>query len=377
MDWGELEARGLYDPLADNADERRELLVWLDSLGCTVDEMVIAERDGRLFALAGDRQIRPGRNQHTLSEVAARIGVPLDVVQRVWRAGGLPDAGADRPIASDADVEALVYAVAFGMRFGEEAMLSLVRVTGASVARIAEAVSSLVRSNVAGLQLEDSGSELVTAQAFAEVAEAVPRLAHLIDVLHRHHLETTRRQVELSDSRDLIGQGSLRLAVGFADLSGFTAASQAVPLAELSQLVSRFEERASDLVFAAGGRVVKFIGDAVMFVAPRPDLGGRIALGLVDELAGAGGLPVRVGVTYGEVLSLDGDYFGPPVNLASRLVGLAEPGTVLLSTDLADRLGDTGWELTTLPPQPVRGYTEPVTAVALRHGGVAHSGVAG
>lgn len=366
MDLDALAAAGLYDPTAPDAADRRALLEYLTELGCTVPEMIAAERRGRLFGLAGDRIIRPGGDTYTLAEVAQRVGAELSLVERCWRAAGLPDPGTDLAVASEADVEAIAGVVLGTQLLGVEAMLGLVRVIGASTARIAEAESALVRSQISDLTLESSRSEAVTAQAFAAAAQFVPQLAAIIDVLHRHHLDNVRRHVELSDSTGLIQQGGIRYAVGFADLSGFTAASQAVPMAELSRLVTRFEETASDVVHAAGGRVVKFIGDAAMFVAPQPLTGGRIALDLIDELAVEAHLPVRVGLTYGDLLALDGDYFGPSVNLASRLVGLAEPGQALVSTELATRLADSGWALTTLPARAVRGYDEPVVSVDLQ-----------
>jgi class 3 adenylate cyclase len=110
-----------------------------------------------------------------------------------------------------------------------------------------------------------------------------------------------------------------------------------------------------------GGRVVKFIGDAVMFVTPRADAAVDVARRLVANDAH----PVRAGLSYGLMLAQDGDYFGPPVNLAARLAAVAEPGQVLVSHDVAERLTDT-YETTKLPPQTLRGIADPVTPYAVR-----------
>src|SRR5436305_1826181 len=117
---------------------------------------------------------------------------------------------------------------------------------------------------------------------------------------------------------------SVRCGIGFADLTGFTPLSQSMPMRELSWLLSAFEETATDTVHDGGGRVVKFLGDAVMFVAPSASTTAEIACALVNHPEAANvGLEVRAGIAFGDVLAQDGDYFGPPVNLAARLVAVA------------------------------------------------------
>jgi class 3 adenylate cyclase len=126
----------------------------------------------------------------------------------------------------------------------------------------------------------------------------------------------------------------------------------------LSQLLSRFEEVAGDVVQDGGARLVKFIGDAVMFVAPDAVTAVDVAEALVMA-ASTRGLSARGGVTVGTALALDGDYFGPVVNLAARLVALAEAGTVLVSDPVVERLGGAR-SAVPLGPQTIRGFTDPV-----------------
>ncbi|MDQ1688161.1 MAG: hypothetical protein QOK42_1136, partial [Frankiaceae bacterium] len=151
------------------------------------------------------------------------------------------------------------------------------------------------------------------------------------------------------------------------DLSGFTRTSAQLELDDLSRLLSGLEDITLDVVGRGGGRVVKYIGDAVMFVAPRLEQLLDIALALSEHPAAASvGMPVRVGISFGTLLAQEGDYFGAPVNLASRLVALAEPGTVLADSVLAARADPTAFTADPDYPAEVRGWDEPVLVARLR-----------
>ena len=360
-DWDAMVAAGLYDPAAPGADDRHALIEFLHAEGCTLEEMVAAHARGRLFGLAGDRKVRPGRDEFTLREAAELTGADVEFVVRLWRAYGLPIVDADTKVASRADVDTLPLFVANARLLGEDAALGLARVAGASVARFADAISAALRSAVRDLALDTSGSELETARAYSRIADLTPQVGRALDVLLRHHLESARRQFEDSDSNELALLGQVRVAVAFADVSGFTALTQVATSAELARLLTAFEDTASGLIHAVDGRVVKFIGDAVMYVTARPAAAVDVARKLVDGFEH----PVRAGVAYGVLLAQDGDYFGPPVNLAARLVGVAEPGQVLVSEELRARLPE-GYATEALPPREVRGIAEPVTPYVVR-----------
>jgi adenylate cyclase len=129
------------------------------------------------------------------------------------------------------------------------------------------------------------------------------------------------------------------LAVGFADMVGFTLLSQHLSDDGLAAVVRRFEEISHDIVTAAGGRVVKMIGDEVMFVVDGVAEAARIGLDLADAYSDDDLLSdVRVGLAVGPVLLRDGDYFGPTVNLAHRIVNIGNPGTVLMSDEFKTAL---------------------------------------
>jgi class 3 adenylate cyclase len=325
--------------------------------------MVDAEARDRLFALAGDRIFRPSRPRYDCEQAAALLGTDASTVSRAWRAFGLP--APVEPVLGEQDLEALRTWLLVKDLMGADVATALARVLGSGMARLAEATSAAMRGDTAGLgQSMDrarSGSEVVTARVYADASGLVPAIGNVLDAVHRHHLEAARRHFELvAPTPD-----SVRCGVGFADLSGFTSMSQAMPMRELSSFLSTFEEVSSETVLDAGGRVVKFLGDAVMFVAPTADATAGISCALVNHPEAAhAGIEVRAGIAYGDLLAQDGDYFGPPVNLASRLVAAAQPGQILAAPALVALLGN-GHHAIQQEPQTLRGITEPVTPYLL------------
>ena len=367
MDLEALQAAGLYDPSSPDAPARRELLAFLVEEGCTVEEMQLADSRGRLFAVAGDRRIRPLVGLLTLREAAERLGADIAVLARAWRTLGLPDSGPDAPLLTDADVEALRTFAEVSAFLGEETALGVARVIGSAVARISEAESSAMRLGMDGIDLGVTGDELVTARAYAAVTQLVPRIGQLLDSVHRQHLEAARLHFEGMGAHAAGDDPTaFRCGVGFADLSGFTRLSRQLGLRSLSQVLTAFEETATDTVHAHGGRPVKFLGDAVMWVCADPDDLVATASSLVTHpRAAEAGLEVRAGLAFGQLLAQDGDYFGAPVNLASRLVSVAEPGEVLADPELAALLAPTSWLAVRGTAQDLRGFDEPVTPYTL------------
>jgi class 3 adenylate cyclase len=361
---GELEAAGLYDPAAPQAPARAELLAYLIDLGCTVEEMVAANQRGRLFALAGDRQIVPGRDQYSLSDISLTTNTPVADIRAIWRALGYVDAPDDEPVASADEVEAVRVCADMAALLGISGVLGMCRVVASSLARVADATSTAVRTQVPQLALGVSGSEVVTARTFAGVATFVPRMGHALDTVFRHHLEVARMHWERSDSGDLADSSGVRIGVGFADLSGFTGLTEGMSMAELSQLLTGFEEVAEDVVRGGDGRVVKYIGDAVMYVTHDATTAVQIAQGL-RRAANIRGLRARAGVAVGVALALQGDYFGPVVNLAARLVTMAGADEILVTEDVADQVA-AAVEAEPLGPRAIRGFSQEIEIARLR-----------
>jgi class 3 adenylate cyclase len=356
VDFDDLQAAGIADARA-----RAGLIEYLAGLGFTADQMVEAERQGRLFGLAGDVLLWSGPQVYTLRTAADSIGVTLEEVERGWAMLGLTVADPDTPSLSQADVDSLATWVAMRMQMGPDAADGFLRVLGANVARVAEAISSMIRTSQPKLWLGLTGDELATAQAYREAAEFIPRLGAMIDAVHRHHLVSTRTFIEGVVSGPSAG---LMCGVGFADLSGFTALTQALTPAELSELLNEFGATVSDVVHADGGRVVKFLGDAVMWVSAEPQRLAQAAVDLVDHpRAREEGLQIRAGLGYGEILAMGGDYFGNAVNLAARLVAAAAPGQILAATGVYERLSD--WPAVAQEPLQLKGFEAPVIAYEL------------
>ncbi|BBX73152.1 adenylate/guanylate cyclase domain-containing protein [Mycobacterium shinjukuense] len=357
LDFDALAAAGIANPR-----DRADLIKYLDELGFTVDEMVEAERRGRLFGLAGDVLQWSGRPIYTLVTAAERLGLSADEVAHAWALLGLTVAGPDVPALSQADVDALQTWVALKAVVGEDGAYGLLRVLGAAMARLAEAESTIIRAGMPDIQMTHTHDELATAQAYRAAAEFVPRMGALIDTVHRHHLTSARTYFE-----DVIQDtsASVTCGVGFADLSGFTALTQTLTPAQLSELLNEFGATVTDVVHTDGGRVVKFIGDAVMWVSPQPERLVQAAVDLVGHpKARAAHLQVRAGLAYGTVLAINGDYFGNPVNLAARLVAVAAPGQILAAPALRDKL--PGWPAIARDPLTLKGFDDPVTAFELR-----------
>ncbi|MCT7660227.1 adenylate/guanylate cyclase domain-containing protein [Mycobacterium deserti] len=360
VDFDALAAAGIAD-----ARGRAGLIEYLDSLGFTAEEMVEAERHGRLFGLAGDALQWSGRQTYTPRAAAEHLGVALADVERAWAALGLTAAKPDELALSQADIDALATWVDLKKFIGDERALGLLRVIGATLGRLAEAQSAVVRAGWPEIQLEHTHDELATAKAYRAIAEFIPRTGAMIDTLLRHHLVGARTHFEgvIRDTSE-----SVMCGVGFADLSGFTALTQRLTPTELSELLVEFSGAVSDVVHADGGRVVKFIGDEVMWVTSTPELLMKVAVDLVEHpRARETGLHVRAGLGFGSVLAIGGDYFGTPVNLAARLVGAAAPGQILAAAGVREELPD--WPATRLDPLTLKGFDGPVTAYDLHVGG--------
>lgn len=356
VDFDELQAAGIAD-----ARRRAPLIEYLDSLGFTAAQMVEAERRGRLFGLAGDAVQWTGQPTHSLSSAADAIGVPLTDVRQAWAVLGLTVADAAELALADSDVEALRTWAEIRTAVGNDAALSFLRVLGSAMARLAEAETTMIRIGLPDLDLGRTHDELVTAQAYRAAAEYIPRIGAMIDAMHRQHLASARTYFDRI-ARD--ESSTVVCGIGFADLSDFTTLTRLSTPDELSKLLNEFSGIAADVVHANGGRMVKFIGDAVMWVSATPQALADVALSLVHHPhAEHAGVQVRAGLSFGSVLAIGGDYFGNPVNLAARLVAAARPGQILVAAPWYDMPKD--WPMAVQDPLTLKGFDEAITAYQL------------
>lgn len=316
---------------------RRVLL----NAGATPEEIDRAVADGVLDLLTVDRLLVPAGRRYTAAEVSETTGLRLDLLKRFWRALGFLDVADDDPVFTDLDIRAAqLFQLMLGLGATDvDTALELARVIGSSMARIAEA--EVVPGTMSLPGVDD---DVLAADAFATVAgDTIPAMTWLLEFVWRRHVQAATRRTMLLRAGGLVAGSSPVLAVGFADMVGFTLLSQHLTQDELAAVVRRFEEVSHDIVTGLGGRVVKTIGDEAMFVVESVPAAASIGLELAEAYAHDDLLSdVRVGLAAGPVLVHDGDYFGPTVNLASRIVNIANPGTVLMSDDFHDRLLEEG-----------------------------------
>lgn len=325
-------AAGLYDPAEPAADERLDLLEWIAEHGVTVEQMQRACAEGQLNALVGDLSLRPGR-RCTVAEAAEAAGLDIQQVLQVRRASGFPDPLPDEAVYTDADVAMFGTFRLANEFFSSAELVHFVRVVGGSLRRIAEAAGEMFLRDVeAGMQ--EKGTEVERAKANLAAIQLVEGATAIFDPLFRAHLELSTQSTRRARA-GLDDYSTVPLTVGFVDLNGFTARSGALPADELLELVVTFEATAVDLVSEHGGRLVKLIGDEVMFSTVAPDAACSIARELIER-AGEWGSGARGGIAHGLVITSGGDIYGEIVNLASRIADIAVPGELLVNETVAD-----------------------------------------
>jgi adenylate cyclase len=358
METDELIALGLYDPTDVHADLRLELLDYLVALGATTDEL-LAYRE-MLPGLAGMLAIRGGPAV-TLDEVAQRTGLDADDIRRLVRAAGFPEPEPSARIFTEGFVALAEGTGAIAVVFGEDALYQLVRVLGSAMARVADAVVSAFLVNVEPAARREDPIGLGVARANVDASALLPLVAPALDVLFRQHLLAAQRTALADD--DLVGYETQRLVVAFVDLVGSTELSEQLSMQDLGSALTEFEHIASDTVTGGGGRVVKLIGDEIMFIAPDARSACTVALDLAEAFRDHAVVPpVKAGLASGQVMLRDGDVFGPVVNLAARAIKLAQPGEVITTTEVA---ADAGMFFEPLGRHQLKGMTRGVELVRL------------
>jgi class 3 adenylate cyclase len=363
MDLAELERLGLYDPTATDAAQQRAMLEYVLAAGATVEEMGAAARENRLPFVLGDRLISPGRPHLTLEQASERVGLSVDTISRCWRAAGFPAPTAGVGLFADADVLVLDLLSTAIDAFGEDATLQIARVIGSSLARIAEAGFTAALINMEGGYLPRAESLVAAAQASERLGVMASSVSIVFDVVFRRHVEVAVRRWDANPSED---PATIQLAVGFADLVGFTSLSHQLSAPELSRAVTDLEAIAADAATARGGRLVKLVGDQIMYVAPDAQAGCDIALAVLAEVDEHSLLPpLRASLACGAVVPHEGDYFGPVVNLAARLVDAARAGELLVTEEVS-RVLDGRYAASPVAAMSFKGFPEAIKAVAIR-----------
>jgi adenylate cyclase len=282
--------------------------------------------------------------------------MPPERTQRLWRALGFPDVSDDDAAFTDADVEALhALSTLIDSGFvGPDTEASIARAMGQTLSRLADWQTDMLADALARAGGEDD-RPTATAEEAVEAAKALlPQLRKMQDYVWRRHLAANADRLltaagPVGDRREL--------AVGFADLVGYTSRSRGMGGRELGRMVEDFESTAAEVIARHNGRVVKTVGDGVLFTAADAVAAVEIGLALPEAWDAVDRPPLRVGAAYGAVLTRLGDVYSPVVNLASRLTSVARPGTVLVDRELAERLRDRPeYRVRPLRRVSVRGY---------------------
>ena len=362
------------EPEGLSAAERERLDALLGRLiegGADSDEVRRAAAEGRLPLLTIERVLEGGPGRYTGNEIAALVGVPREILDAQWKALGMVVGDPDEKNRTDADLEAARRVKALlDTGVSPRAVEETARVMAMALSQVAASnramVTDLVLAETDGVDALDRDSEggsdegtptsdLVAQIDAAEQLEEItrrliplvgPTLEHMYKLQLREQL---RHAVVTVEARGGRAPGVDEVAVAFADLVGFTRLGEELPPEEFGEITQRFSGLASE---ATSGpvRLVKMIGDAAMFSSPDPAALADTVLELLDLVAEQGDeLPgVRAGMSWGPAVSRAGDFYGRPVNLASRLTGVARPGSLLVAADdlapLEDafRLSDAG-----------------------------------
>jgi adenylate cyclase len=328
---------------------RDELRRLLREQGSSEADLARAEEFGFVPLLALEARLLPGERKYDVAQLALAAGIDEAWAQRLWRAVGFPDVPPGVAAFTERDVAAAreVVREATEWRTDPDTLLEQVRVTSSAAMRIA-AVEAEVIADFVQRKRSDGVAEDDIALEFLG-GDRLERLALLVDYLLRIQLRAAVwRRLALQADPDIA------IAVGFADLAGYTELSGGLDPEELSKLLSRWEAVAYDTVVADGARVVKSIGDEVMFVGlPHEVLASALAL---REAVRAEGLPpVRAGVAAGPVIPREGDFYGPVVNLASRLTAIAPANKVLVPAAIRSVVAEGDFRFVPMGEQFLRG----------------------
>lgn len=356
---GEWERQGFFDPSAGDAEDRQRLLALYEAHGLAAADFAGVDA-ADLAKVANRRAVRSGP-RFDARTACAEAGMEWSLFEELMGVTGYSLEGEG---FTEADIEMLRLFMLAADFFSREEMLHFSAVMAASLARVADAASALFRIDVSPEIEAAGGSELDYATKNFEAAELVRLMARPLWALFALQLELAAERGDESrmGMAPEADASLLKVGVGFVDLVGFTPLALAASDGELADFVRDFEQEAAAIVGTHGGRLVKLIGDEVMFVAVGASATVHIASELMRAFASRGIQP-HGGVAYGEVIGRGGDYYGSVVNLASRIAALAVPGELLVDDETAAFATDHGFE--PAGRRMIKGFPEPVRLSSL------------
>ena len=330
----------MLDGLDGRAREARaRLLARLAEAGIGLESLKRAVAEDRLVILPAEHALGSDL-RYSARELTDDVGIPLDYLLAFRRAQGLAVEDHDEPAYSEKDREAIrVTASFYNAGWDREAMLEIARVLGHSMAQVADALGEAFGQTFikAGVTEEELG--LRNAQAAREM---LPRITPVLEYALRQHMRERLRHQAVSQAMLEAGElpGSREVAVSFVDMVAFTSLGEQLAPEQVGDIAGRLAELAADSA-TPPVRLVKMIGDAAMLVAPDAEALLRATFELVDRAREAQDFPqLRAGAACGPALPRSGDWYGRPVNLASRITALAEPDTIVATKELCDHAPD-------------------------------------
>ncbi|MFI1915822.1 adenylate/guanylate cyclase domain-containing protein [Nocardia sp. NPDC020380] len=287
-----------------------------------------------------------GPRKYNRREVEKLSGLPNSATRRLWVSLGFPADPDDAAVEyTDADIQAAKGFSRLNVLASADIhrQTTAARTLGRSMARLAEwqvdLVTEEILARIAARTQEDPTAD---PKELARVAteEVITEFEALQRYAFRRHLDAALARS--LDEGAVAGDTMRVLAIGFADMVGYTRLTRHLEPEELSSLLEAFETATSNAIVANGGWVIKNVGDEVMFAATTATEGARIALAVQEAATASHGVTqeLRVGLAYGEVLQRFGDLYGSVVNVAARLTGVARPGTVLIDDGAALAIED-------------------------------------
>ncbi|MDA3646903.1 adenylate/guanylate cyclase domain-containing protein [Saccharopolyspora indica] len=312
-----------------------------------------------------EETILGGAARYTKGQVAEAAGVPVQRAEKLWQAMGFAHVADDAVVFTDADIAALRSLVEL-----VSAEVIPPELESAVARSLAQTMSRLAEWQVEIFDQLLGGEFAVDVETTAQIASVIlPVMEQMQGYVWRRHLAATASR-EMTE-RDAGADERLQV-IGFADLVGYTRLIRdfSEQAGELEELIDGFESLAWGVVAENHGRVIKTIGDEVLFVTDTAADAAEIALTLNEKVAENGLLPpLRIGMAEGPVLARFGDVYGSTVNAASRLTSVARPASALVDRELALSLRkNPAYRLISVGPQKVQGFRG-LHAWALRRAG--------
>ena len=355
LDADELRAMGISHELIPDGDELVEMVQLLRDLGVQLEDMI----DEDLTFLGAPRMIRPD------AKIEPRLifqqeGSDADFRAKTALALGF-NVSEDTRLLTPGEVDTIEFFHEMRLLVGDDDVLSLMRVMGSSMGRLARSVVSSLRVHSESPILEETGSLIEVFTAYRSIVEEMlPQFLDSTAVVLRRHLAVAASSPNIWNVDGSRAATMEQTSVGFVDLVGFTSFTERANLEQFVGALQAFESQAQDVIVSNGGTLVKLIGDEVMFVAPTPASAVEIARRLANlPLGDSGPGSVRIGLASGEVVAVGGDFYGTVVNIAARAVQEAEPDTIVVTAQVANGAHASS-QFEPLGPRNLRGISEPI-----------------